>query len=214
MSFDIPPNDERIKKHPYVQSPNQWPSSDAIPDDIFKEPMQRYHAALINLTRGLLAIMVAGLPGVPFSFFDEFFADYPIAFLSPKHYPPIPEGTDLEAVSCGEHTDFGAVTLLLQDRVSGLEIKDGDNWVPVPPVEYAYVVNIGDMFQKWTRGLYRSTLHRVVPVRGGHRYSIPFFFDGNPAFRLVPFDGEREGDFIETVEDHLISRNLKLAGKA
>lgn len=74
----------------------------------------------------------------------------------------------------------------------------------------AYVVNVGDMMHKWTRGRYKSTIHRVVAQRGDtHRYSMPFFFNGNPAARLVPFDGARDGETVQTVEEHMIERLKK-----
>jgi isopenicillin N synthase-like dioxygenase len=50
-------------------------------------------------------------------------------------------------------------------------------------------------------------LHRVVAQTGTtHRYSLPFFFDGNQECRLVPFDGVREGEKIGTVEEHMLER--------
>ena len=97
--------------------------------------MERYHTALLILIRKMISIVGAGLPNVNFSIFEDFMANYPIAFLSPKHYPPT---NDDEAIGCGEHTDFGALTLLLQDGTPGLEIKYNNEWVPVEPVRDAY----------------------------------------------------------------------------
>lgn len=72
------------------------------------------------------------------------------------------------------------LTLLVTDGVPGLQIcTDGRTWRDVPPLQGAFVVNIGDMLQRWTNGLYRSTLHRVVNRHGGERHSIAFFFEPN-----------------------------------
>ena len=103
---------------------------------------------------------------------------------------------------CGAHTDWGVMTLLLTDEHSGLQIynrneKNGDGeWIDVPPRSDAFVVNIGDLLERWTNGKMKSTLHRVLLFADDNekdkeeendevagRYSIPFFF--NPSFETV-----------------------------
>ncbi|KAK9780679.1 putative Oxoglutarate 3-dioxygenase [Seiridium cardinale] len=56
--------------------------------------------------------------------------------------------------------------------------KTGE-WTWVDPIEGCYVCNIGDMLAEWTRGAYKSTLHRVCHNNDSLRVSIPFFFDPN-----------------------------------
>ena len=66
------------------------------------------------------------------------------------------------------HTDYGVLTLLLQDDLGGLEARNANgDWIPVPPIPGAFVVNIGDTLQMWTNDLYVSTLHRVTNVHPG-----------------------------------------------
>jgi isopenicillin N synthase-like dioxygenase len=95
------------------------------------------------------------------------------------HYPPI-EGESGSNVRAGAHEDINAITLLLGAEEAGLELltKDG-RWIPVSPKPGELVVNIGDMLQRLTNGLLRSTTHRVVnppPERRRHsRYSMPYF---------------------------------------
>ncbi|MEO5493329.1 MAG: 2OG-Fe(II) oxygenase family protein [Sphingomonas sp.] len=78
------------------------------------------------------------------------------------------------------HTDAGAVTVLLQDGVSGLQVYRDGAWYGVSPIDGAFVINIGDMVQVWSNDLYRAPLHRVRAMDAADRYSIPYFY--NPAY--------------------------------
>ena len=90
-----------------------------------------------------------------------------------------------EEISCGEHTDYGCLTLLLMDGTKkALQVKltqqDGsDRWQDIEPIRGAYVVNVGDMVELFTGGVVKSTRHRVVHRDGtqGYRVSVPFFFE-------------------------------------
>jgi isopenicillin N synthase-like dioxygenase len=95
------------------------------------------------------------------------------------HYPPI-EGEPGSHVRAGAHEDINTITLLLGAEEAGLELLTRDGrWIPVAPKPGELVVNIGDMLQRLTNGLLRSTSHRVVNPpperRGFSRYSMPFF---------------------------------------
>jgi isopenicillin N synthase-like dioxygenase len=105
-------------------------------------------------------------------------------------YPQLPDGN--EGISCGQHTDYGALTLLLATPTSppSLQVlhRPTDTWIPVTPIEGAFVINIGDMMERWTNGLWKSTLHRVVHTGEKFRVSVPFFYE--PAFTTTvrPFE--------------------------
>ena len=73
------------------------------------------------------------------------------------------------------HSDKGALTILLQDQVGGLEIWFREKWIEVPPIQNTFVVNIGDMLQELSTEVFKSTKHRVINKGNGERYSIPFF---------------------------------------
>lgn len=77
--------------------------------------------------------------------------------LSLRHYPPVDEQPIKtgELDRLGAHTDFDSFTLLWQDAVGGLEVKDKNGkWVDVKPFEGAIVMNIGDVLQRWSNGIH------------------------------------------------------------
>ncbi|KAF4159553.1 hypothetical protein CNMCM6069_001716 [Aspergillus lentulus] len=117
------------------------------------------------------------------SYFDEFYTE-PMAFYKLLHYPPQPPDTDPLQRGIGAHRDFGVITLLLQGDVPGLEVwhEETQSYYPAPPIEGAYVVNLGNLFQQWTNDEYLSNVHWVINRSDVDRYSIPFNYNGNPDF--------------------------------
>lgn len=84
----------------------------------------------------------------------------------------------------GEHTDYGLFTILKQDDSGGLQVKSkgewpNSEWIAALPIANSFVCNIGDMLDRMTGGLYRSTPHRVRNQSSRDRLSFPFFFDPN-----------------------------------
>jgi len=101
-------------------------------------------------------------------------------------YPPATNPKPLsnlnkeEEIGLGAHTDYECFTLLLQDTNPGLEILSPDgHWISAAPVEGGIVVNVADFLMRWTNGVYKSTVHRVVNRTDKERYSIPLFFSIN-----------------------------------
>lgn len=96
------------------------------------------------------------------------------------HYPPVdPGAVGEQQMGAGAHTDYGMLTLLWQDNVGGLQVRDERGlWHDVPPREGTVVINSGDMLERWSNGRYRSTWHRVLPRHPGQeRLSIALFVD-------------------------------------
>lgn len=84
-------------------------------------------------------------------------------------------------------TRFGCLTLLAQDDVGGLQVKnDSEQWIDVPRLPGTFVVNAGDMLQRWSNNQLKSTPHRVINTSGKPRYSCPFFFDPNVSTDISP----------------------------
>ena len=92
-------------------------------------------------------------------------------------------GTDepLPQQGVGAHKDSGVLTLLwVEPGRGGLQVERDGQWVDAPPVDGAFVVNIGELLEYATGGYLRATNHRVIsPKAPDDRLSIPFFF--NPA---------------------------------
>jgi isopenicillin N synthase-like dioxygenase len=109
------------------------------------------------------------------------------------HYPAQPEATG-EHIRAAAHEDINTITLLLGAEEAGLELKTKDGrWIPVSPKPGELVINIGDMLQRLTNGVLRSTSHRVVnpaPDRASHaRYSMPYFLHFRPDFMIEALTG-------------------------
>jgi len=136
------------------------------------------------------------------------------------HYPPVPgDGPNVRA---GAHEDINTITLLLGAEEAGLELLDRDGrWLPVTPRPGELVVNVGDMLQRLTNQVLKSTSHRVVNPpperRGRSRYSMPFFLHFRPDYLIEPLpgclDNGRAPDPPITAHDFLLQRlrEIKLA---
>ncbi len=94
--------------------------------------------------------------------------------------PPVTACVVCVCRGVGEHTDYGVLTILAQDNCGGLQVKNcRGEWIEATPVPDTFVINIGDMLERWTRGLLKATPHRVAKSQHKNRLSAPFFFDPN-----------------------------------
>ena len=144
---------------------------------------------------------------------SAFVANDAVGTLRLLRYPPAANTGSKKQFGASAHTDFGGLTLLLQDQNAGLQVFDRSTgqWMDVPPDEDAYVCNLGDVFGFWMSGDYVSSMHRVINKNPTDRYSGVFFLEGNLDCSLNPLDGgPGEG---RTVESHMLQRMNKSYGK-
>ncbi|CAL5377284.1 unnamed protein product [Camellia sinensis] len=161
---------------------NRWP---AYPPEL-RESFEEYATEMETLSHKLLGLISLSL-GLPENRLSGFFNDH-ISFIRLNHYPPCP--IPHLALGVGRHKDGGALTVLAQDDVGGLEVKrktDGE-WVRVKPTPDAYIVNVGDIVQVWSNEQYESVEHRVMVNSERERFSIPFFFNPNHRVMVEPLE--------------------------
>ncbi|GEE00078.1 2-oxobutyrate oxidase [Gordonia spumicola] len=157
-----------------LDGPNQWPA--ALPEfrAVITDWENRLHAIGLNLMRE----WAVGL-GADRDVFDDAFAERPHTLLKLVRYPGRDTSQDRQGV--GAHKDPGVLTLLLiEPGKGGLQVEHDGDWIDVPPLDDAFVVNIGELMEYATDGYLKATLHRVrSPEVGAERLSVPYFF--NPA---------------------------------
>ncbi|CAG8546172.1 2588_t:CDS:2 [Cetraspora pellucida] len=134
-----------------------------------------------------------------------------------NHYPPM-DKFDPEEIRAGSHTDYGSITLLFQKSVGGLEIQppDTDKWFPVPVIPNHILINIGDCFSFWTKGKFKSIMHRVSFNNENFsldRHSIAYFCIAGPDIKLdpipskfIPTNENDKDEKILTAGEHLMRR--------
>ncbi len=156
----------------WLQGPNQWPA--ALPE--LPGIVAEWDAALSGVARTLLQHWAASL-GSPSDVFDAAFADAPATLIKIVRYPA--HATTSQGV--GAHKDSGVLTLLLaQPGSRGLQVRPRDSraWIDVPPMDGAFIVNIGELLEIATGGYLRATEHRVnLDGQVRERISVPYFFN-------------------------------------
>nr|XP_043619179.1 2-oxoglutarate-Fe(II) type oxidoreductase hxnY-like isoform X2 [Erigeron canadensis] len=177
IGIELPEDDPEAQRSFY--GPNLWPGSDILPG--WRQTMEKYHQEAMQVVRKIARLIALALD-LDTNYFDQpEMLGKPIAILRLLHYGSQLSDPAKGIYGAGAHSDYGLITLLAIDKVSGLQIcKDKDAepqvWEYVEPLKGAFVVNLGDMLERWSNGIFRSTLHRVLG-NGQERYSIPYFVE-------------------------------------
>ena len=176
--LELAADDPDVAAGKALMGPNQWPAS---PPE-FAAAMTGFYDALSTCARMLLRPLAVGI-GLPEDWFVQRFTK-PLARGAVLRYPPQPPTAPGDQFGTSAHTDYGGITLVWQDQAGGLEVLNRDGaWVQAAPMPETFVVNIGDLMERWTNHVYASNPHRVTNASGGERYSMALFFD--PDFDTV-----------------------------
>ncbi|MER6068996.1 2-oxoglutarate and iron-dependent oxygenase domain-containing protein [Streptomyces sp. NPDC001817] len=165
----------------WLQGPNQWPT--ALPE--LRTAALAWIDKLSAVADRLLHELLTAI-GAPADFYDPIFGTQAHPHLKLVRYPgSAGDGTDQ---GVGAHKDYGFLTLLLQDTVGGLQVQREDgHFHDVPPIDGAFVVNLGELLEVATNGYLLATNHRVVsPTGATERFSVPFFYNPGLDARVEP----------------------------
>jgi len=174
---ELDADDRRVRAGLPLHGANLFPES--VPE--LKMAVLRFMAETARSAHAIMEGVALSL-GLDAQYFRRAYTADPTLLFRVFEYP----AGDDESWGVGEHTDYGLLTLLAQDEHGGLQVKTPNGWIDAPPIDGALVCNIGDMLDRLTGGLYRSTPHRVRNVSGKSRLSFPFFFDPGWDAEIVP----------------------------
>ena len=170
--------DDPDARNSFLLGPNLWPS---LPR--FRRVVSSYYDAVSKLAKRLCVAFEIDL-GLEPGFFASRMRK-PTSQLRLIHYLENDVAPSYSDMNMGAHTDYECFTILHQTE-PGLQVMDReDNWIEAPPIPGTFVINIGDMLETWTNGVYKATLHRVVNL-GRERFSIPFFAAVDQTTKVQP----------------------------
>ncbi|NER01945.1 MAG: isopenicillin N synthase family oxygenase [Okeania sp. SIO3C4] len=171
-------------ERPLSEQPFTGPT--VIPDDTVAPGFASSHYELQNeIMTKVVPKLLKGLAlalGLEANWFDRYFTE-PALVQRTIYYPA---GTG----RAGKHTDNSVFTVLIQENLPlpSLRVYTKEEWIDAPCVEDAFVINLGDMLQIWTKRLFASTPHEVIHRNSGvSRISIPFFIYPNIDSIIEPF---------------------------
>ena len=169
LSLEIDEQDPDFRAGNLMLVPNQWPAW--LPE--MRSTVMAYYDAVAAVGDRLFRAFAIALD-LPETFFIDR-AKKPPSQLRLLHYPPNDLPMNKDNLGIGAHSDFECFTIL-HHRSAGLQVMNAaDEWVEAPPIPGTFTVNIGDLLEGWTNGLFKATQHRVVNT-GKERLSLPLFF--------------------------------------
>lgn len=207
--------------HPYVCDgvpncgANQWPERPVG----FRQRFESYVEEMFRVGKHLTSLLALSLD-LPEDYFAEGMKE-PLFNGRLLKYGPQPDDAAFNQMGAGAHTDWGMITILMQDDVGGLEVENAaGEWIAAPPIPGTFIINLGELVRVMTNGLYHANMHRVLNNHSGRdRFSVPFFFDPNYFYEIrcvetcLPENGEPDFE-ATTVGGHIAAMYRKTYGLA
>ncbi|KAF7849150.1 hypothetical protein BT93_L1187 [Corymbia citriodora subsp. variegata] len=179
--------------------------------------LAEYCGEVQKLARELLKGISESL-GLEPGYIDETMdMDSSLQILAANLYPPCPQ-PEL-AMGLPSHSDYGLLTILMQNDIGGLQVHHGGKWVKVEPIPNALVVNNGDQLEIMSNGRYKSVLHRAVLNNKATRISIPFNTGPSsdtvvvPAEQLVNGEHNQATNILMTYKDYMEFKQSRVLNK-
>ncbi|XP_057797667.1 LOW QUALITY PROTEIN: protein SRG1-like [Salvia miltiorrhiza] len=146
-----------------------------LPDSL-RESLEGFISELQKLAKALLGLVAEALK-IDIKDIEEMFEDG-MQSVRMNYYPPCPEPD--KVIGLTPHSDGSGLTILLQvNGVEGLQIKKDGVWMPVKFLPEALAVNLGDIVEVLSNGLYKSIEHRATVNSEKERISIAMFCNPN-----------------------------------
>ncbi len=208
--WDVEANDPDVAAGLPLVRPNLWPDQVA---PTLKPDLLPYYHQVVELGDRLLSAIAVGL-GQDSNFFKSRYKK-PLTRGQLVFYPPSQLGDEaVERFGAAAHSDFGALTILMQDSLGGLQVQNlAGDWIEAPPIPGTFVCNIGDLLERWTNKRLVSTKHRVINRSNKARFSIPIFYDPSSDAVVDPKEmgiSEKAAIFPPiTAGEHIASRNKR-----
>ncbi len=205
IAHELPESEPDRQQVARYYGANQWP--EGLPG--FRDTIEIYYRAMHDLGRRLFSAFALALD-LPEDYFVPL-ANRPTAVMRIVFYPSQSGVIDPQQIGIGAHSDYECFTILAQETVPALQVRNQQGrWIDAPPIRGTFVINIGDQMARWTNDIFASTLHRAVNTSGRARYSIPFFLGSNhdtliealpgcvSIDRPAKFPPVRAGDYVQS----------------
>ena len=197
LGIDLGPDHPRVRAGWPLHGANLWPRE--VPE--LRPAVEAYMRATVRAAHALMEGIAQAL-GLDAQYFARTYTAEPTILFRIFRYPPQQPGDEVRW-GVGEHTDYGLLTLLAQDKHGGLQVRGRNGWIDAPPIDDTLVCNIGDMLDRLTGGEFKSTPHRVRNTSGRERLSFPLFFDPDFAAQIQPLPQRAAMDARSIEEDRM-----------